>query len=114
MVLFAALIVIGILYYRSRSSKQLMEKDTIVLADVANSTGDPVFDNTLKQALSIALGQSPFLNVLSDNKVSATLQLMARPANTPLTPDLARELCQRAGSKAYLAGSGSSWMARWW
>src|ERR1700730_9182514 len=104
-VLVAALIVVGVLYYRSRSSKQLTEKDTVVLADFANSTGDPVFDNTLKQALSIALGQSPFLNVLSDNKVSATLQLMARPANAPLTPDLARELCQRGGSKAYLAGS---------
>jgi serine/threonine protein kinase/tetratricopeptide (TPR) repeat protein len=103
-VLVAALIAGG-LYYRSHRAKALTEKDTIILADFANSTGDPVFDDTLKQALSVALNQSPFLNVLSENKVAATLKLMARPADTKLTPDVARELCQRAGSKAYIAGS---------
>jgi eukaryotic-like serine/threonine-protein kinase len=84
---------------------KLTEKDTIVLADFANKTGDPVFDDTLKEGLSVALSQSPFLNVLSERKIGATLQMMARPANTRLTPDLARELCERAGSKAYVAGS---------
>jgi eukaryotic-like serine/threonine-protein kinase len=84
---------------------KLTEKDTIVLADFSNSTGDAVFDDTLKTALTVALDQSPFLNVLSDNKVVATLKLMTRPVNTKLTPDVARELCMRAGSKAYIAGS---------
>jgi tetratricopeptide (TPR) repeat protein len=100
----------GFLYFRSHSSgtataAALTEKDTIVLADVANSTGDPVFDDTLKTALSVALNQSPFLNVLPDNKIAATLKLMTRPGDGKLTPEVARELCQRAGSKAYLAGS---------
>ncbi len=101
----------GTFYFRSRSPKPataLTEKDTIVLADFANSTGDAVFDDTLKTALSVALNQSPFLNVLPENKVAATLKLMSRPAGTKLTPEVTRELCQRAGSKAYLAGSIAS------
>ena len=89
-------------------AKPLTEKDTIVLADFANSTGDPVFDDTLNTALSISLRQSPFLNVLSENQVAKTLQMMTRPAGTRLTPEVARELCQRTGSKAYLAGSIAS------
>jgi len=93
------------LYYRLYQSKRLTEKDTIVLADFANRTDDPVFDDTLKQALTVALNQSPFLNVLSDNKVADSLKLMARPADTALTAEVARELCQRAGSKVYIAGS---------
>ncbi len=103
LVILAAAIITGILHWRS--SPKLTEKDTIVLADFANSTGDPVFDDTLKQALSVALRQSPFLNILSDAKVSKTLKLMTRPADTPLTPEIAREVCQRAESKAYIAGS---------
>jgi hypothetical protein len=71
-VLIAALIGGG-LYYRSHRAELLAEKDTIVLADFVNSTGDAVFDDTLKQALNVALNQSPFLNVLSENKVAATL-----------------------------------------
>ncbi len=102
--LLVAIMPVG-LYYGLRPAKTLTDKDTIVLADFANSTGDTVFDDTLKQALTVALNQSPFLNVLSENKVAATLQLMARPASTPLTPDVARELCQRAGIKAYIAGA---------
>jgi serine/threonine protein kinase len=101
----------GAFYFRSRSTKPataLTEKDTIVLADFSNSTGDAVFDDTLKTALSVALNQSPFLNVLSENKVAATLKLMSRPAGTKLTPEVTRELCQRAGSKAYIAGSIAS------
>jgi serine/threonine protein kinase/tetratricopeptide (TPR) repeat protein len=95
-------------YYTHRPAPKLTEKDTIVVGDFANSTGDPVFDDALKQALSVSLRQSPFLNVLSDEKVAATLKLMTRPVNTPLTPDVARELCQRADSKAYIAGSIAS------
>jgi len=100
----------GFFFYRSghRASARLTEKDTIVLADFANSTDDPVFDDTLKTALNVALNQSPFLNVLSENKVAATLKLMSRPADTRLTPGAARELCQRAGSMAYIAGSIAS------
>jgi len=84
---------------------KISEQDTIVLADFSNSTGDPVFDDTLKQALSIALKQSPFLNVLPEKKVAATLRRMTRPPDTVLTHEVVRELCQRAGSKAYIAGS---------
>jgi eukaryotic-like serine/threonine-protein kinase len=94
----------GTLYYRTHRPKALTERDTIVLADFANSTTDPVFDDTLKQTLSVALRQSPFLNVVSGGKVAATLKLMTRPEDTPLTPEVAREVCQRAGSKAYIAG----------
>src|SRR3989454_8077308 len=107
-ILIVAALIVGGLYYRSRSAKLLTDKDAVVLADFANRTGDPVFDDALKQALSIALSQSPFLNVLSEDKVGATLQMMARRANTPLTPDVARELCQRSGSKAFIGGSIAS------
>jgi serine/threonine protein kinase/tetratricopeptide (TPR) repeat protein len=91
-------------YFRSRTTT-LTEKDTIVLADFANTTGDPVFDDTMKQALSVSLRQSPYLNVLSDDKVVATLRMMTQQPSTRLTPDVARELCQRANSKAYIGGS---------
>jgi eukaryotic-like serine/threonine-protein kinase len=105
-VLTVALLVAGGLYYRSRrQTKRLTEKDTIVIADFSNSTGDAVFDDTLKTALNVSLRQSPFLNVLSDGEVAKTFQQMTRPASTKLTPEVARELCLRAGSKAYLAGS---------
>ena len=92
-------------YFYFHRTPKLTEKDTIVLADFANSTGDAVFDDTLKTALSISLRQSPFLNVLPDSEVAKTLQEMTRPASAKLTPEVARELCQRAGSKAYVAGS---------
>jgi len=103
-VVVVALIAEG-LYYRSHRARSLTDKDTIVLADFSNSTGDPVFDDTLKTALTVSLRQSPFLNVLSDNKVAQTLKLMTRPSDTKLTPDVARELCQRAGSKVYITGA---------
>ena len=96
----------GLYYYRAHhQSQRLTEKDTIVLADFANSTGDAIFDDTLKTALSVSLRQSPFLNLLSENQIASTLKLMTRPADTKLTPDVARELCQRTGSKAYLTGA---------
>jgi len=105
----AVLLAGGLYYhYRLRQTKLLSDKDTVVLGDFSNSTGDPVFDDTLKTALSVALNQSPFLNVLSDNKVAAALKMMKRPRGTPLTPDVAREVCQRADSKAYIAGAIAS------
>jgi len=103
-----AVAIAGAFYFRSRQAKHataLTDKDTIVLADFTNTTGDVVFDDTLKTALSISLRQSPFLNVLSDSEVAKNLQQMTRPASTKLTPEVTRELCQRAGSKAYIAGS---------
>ena len=104
----AAGLAIGAWLFHTRKAHALTDKDTIVLADFTNTTGDPVFDDTLKMALSVALNQSPFLNVMPENKVAGTFRLMARPADTALTPEVARELCQRAGSKAYVAGSISS------
>jgi tetratricopeptide (TPR) repeat protein len=104
----------GWFYFRShRTATALTEKDTIVLADFDNKTGDAVFDDTLKTALNVSLRQSPFLNVLSDSEVEKTLQQMTRPAGTRLTPEVVRELCQRAGSKAYLAGTIGSLGSRY-
>ena len=103
--LLVALLVGGGLYYQWRQNQRLTDKDTIVLTDFANSTGDAIFDDTLRTALNVSLRQSPFLNVLSDSQVAKTLQQMTRPAGTKLTPALARELCQRAGSKDYIAGA---------
>ena len=105
----ATLVVGGFVYYRHwRQMSKLTDKDTIVIADFENKTGDAIFDDTLKTALSVSLRQSPFLNVLSDTQVTKTLQQMTRPADTKLTPGVARELCQRAHSKAYIAGSIAS------
>ena len=104
-VVVVAALVAGGFYFRSRHAAPLTGKDTIVLADFTNTTGDGVFDDTLKQALTVDLGQSPFLNIISEDKVRQTLQEMTRSPNERLTRDLAREVCQRAGSKAYLAGS---------
>ena len=103
-VLTIALLSAAAYLYLHRTSK-LTEKDTIVLSEFANTTGDPVFDDALKTALDVSLRQSPFLNVLGDERVAATLRLMELPANTPLTPKITRELCQRAGSKVYITGS---------
>jgi eukaryotic-like serine/threonine-protein kinase len=103
--LVVAMLLAAGLYYHLHRSNPLTEKDTIVLADFSNSTGDAVFDDALKTALNISLRQSPFLNVLADSEVAKTLQLMTRHADTKLTGEVARELCQRAGSKAYIAGA---------
>ena len=103
--LLLALLLIGGIYYRAHRNARLSGKDTIVLADFSNSTNDPVFDDTLKTGLSVALSQSPFLNVLSENTVAETLQQMTRAPGTRLMPELAREVCLRAGSRAYIAGS---------
>ena len=109
-VVIAGLVAAGI-YLRSRSAAPatktapLTERDTVVLADFTNTTGDAVFDGALKQALAVELGQSPFLNVLSDRKVSETLRMMGRPTNEHITVDVGRELCLRTGSKALLGGT---------
>ena len=104
----ALALVAGVLFLHSRKAHALTGTDTIVLADFANSTGNPVFDDTLKQALAISLRQSPFLKILSDQQVKSTLGLMTKPPNTSLTPEIASEVCQRARSKAYIAGSVAS------
>jgi len=89
----------------SRKAHALNDKDTIVLADFANSTGDPIFDDTLRQGLSVQLEQSPFLRIISDQQIRQTLQLMDQKPDVRLTPEIARELCQRTGSAAVLDGS---------
>ena len=100
------LVILGAAYFFLRPSpKKLTEKDTVVLADFSNTTGEAVFDTALKQALAVQLEQSPFLNVLPDQKVQAALQLMGRSPTDKLTQDVARELCERTGSKAMLSGS---------
>jgi serine/threonine protein kinase/Flp pilus assembly protein TadD len=111
-ILVAALVVLTLAigggvywFFGSRGTGKLTNRDTVVLADFANSTQDTVFDDTLKQALAIQLGQSPFLNVLSDQKVAATLKMMNKPPTEQLTQDVAREVCVRTDSRAVLAGS---------
>jgi len=106
----AALLVLGLGVWRWRvastaSAARLTSKDRIVVGDFANSTGDPVFDDTLRLALRTSLQQSPFLNILSDRRVSGALASMTRPADTRLTPEIAREVCQRAQGKAYVTGA---------
>ena len=104
--LLVAVAIGGTLYFRSRqTTTRLTNEDTIVLSDFDNKTGDEVFDDTLKQGLSVQLEQSPFLALVSDRKVNETLKLMGRPAGDRLTPEVTREVCQRTGSKAMLAGS---------
>src|ERR1700751_3096567 len=107
-VVVVAALVAGGLYFRSRHPAPLTEKDTIVLADFTNTTSDPVFDGTLRQGLSSQLEQSPFLNLLSDERVAQTLALMAQPKDARFTRELAREVCQRTASAASIEGSISS------
>jgi eukaryotic-like serine/threonine-protein kinase len=107
-VVVIAALVAGVFYLRSRRAAPLTEKDTIVLADFTNTTGDAVFDGTLGQGLSAQLEQSPFLNLLSDERVAQTLALMAQPKDARLTRELAREVCQRAAGAATIEGSISS------
>jgi eukaryotic-like serine/threonine-protein kinase len=98
----------GGLYFRSRQTNRLTEKDSIVVAEFTNTTGDPVFDGTLRQGLSAQLEQSPFLSLLSDQRVAQTLALMAQPKDARLTRELAHEVCQRTASAASIEGSISS------
>src|SRR6266478_4769289 len=95
----------GGLLWRARQARHLTEKDTIVLGDFANSTGDAVFDDTLREGLSVELEQSPFLSLVPEEGIRQTLRMMERPANTRLTPEITREVCQRTSSAAALDGS---------
>jgi tetratricopeptide (TPR) repeat protein len=101
----AAGLIAGAVHVTHSHANMLKAEDKIVLGDFANSTGDPIFDDTLKQALTVSLRQSPFLNILSESKVNKTLKLMTRETNTALTAGVADEVCQRSGSKAYVAGA---------
>jgi serine/threonine protein kinase len=106
--LLIAILVIGLggaLYWRSLISHGLTDKDTIVLSDFTNTTGEPVFDDALKQGLAVQLEQSPFLSLISEHKVNDTLKLMGRAPEDRLTPAVTREVCQRTGSHAMLSGS---------
>ena len=106
----AALVIIlvgGIFISRSRANK-LTEKDSIVLADFTNTTGDAVFDGTLKTALQVSLAQSPFLSLVPESEVQSTLKLMGKPPDTKITPEVAREICERQGIKALVHGSIAS------
>jgi len=96
---------VGSWLYFARRAHALTDKDTIFLADFTNTTGDPVFDGTLRQGLSVQLEQSPFLSIISDQQIQQTLQMMGQKPDAKLTPKIARELCQRAGSAAVLDGS---------
>jgi len=108
-VVLVAVVIAGMFYFRSRqTTPRLTEKDSIVLAEFTNTTGDPIFDGTLRQGLSAQLEQSPFLNLLSDERVAQTLALMAQPKEARLTHELAREVCQRTASAASIEGSISS------
>jgi tetratricopeptide (TPR) repeat protein len=105
-VILVAAVIGGTLYFRSRPSTiRLTDKDTIVLSDFDNKTGDAVFDDTLKQGLSVQLEQSPFLDMLSERRVNETLKLMGRSADDRLTANVTREVCERTDSKAMLTGS---------
>lgn len=95
----------GIFLYLRRDKPVLTEKDTVVLTDFENSTGDPVFDGTLRQGMTVQLEQSPFLSLISDERIQKTLALMAQPADAHLTSAIGREICQRTGSAAVLDGS---------
>jgi len=96
----------GVFVWQRRAlAKPLTDKDVLVLADFANSTGDPVFDGTLRQGLSVQLEQSPFLSIISDQRIQQSLQMMGQKPDVNLTPEIARELCQRTASAAVLDGS---------
>jgi serine/threonine protein kinase/tetratricopeptide (TPR) repeat protein len=102
--LIAGLAVAGF-FYLSRKKPALTEKDTVLLADFVNTTGEPVFDGTLKQALAVQLGQSPFLNIFPDERVNQTLRFMGKAPNERITKDVAKEICVRQGIKAMIVGS---------
>ena len=102
--ILALLAVAGAYFFGHRAPK-LTEKDSILLTDFTNTTGDPVFDGTLKTALQVSLAQSPFLNLVSQQEVDRTLKLMGRPPDTRITPEIGREICQRAGIAAMVHGS---------
>lgn len=104
-VVLAAVVVAVWFLARLSSAPALTGRDAVLLADIANTTGETVFDGTLKQALAVDLEQSPFLNIVADSRVSETLRLMERRADEPVMGEVAREVCQRQGASALLEGS---------
>ncbi len=106
--LLIAVLIGGALFFRSRSASALTAKDTVVLADFVNTTGDAVFDGTLKQALAVQLEQSPYLNLLPESRVREALRFMGRQPDERISNDVAREICMREGAKAMLTGSIAS------
>jgi eukaryotic-like serine/threonine-protein kinase len=106
--LLVALLAVSGWFYNARRAHALTRLDTIVLADFINKTGDPIFDDTLRQGLSAQLQQSPFLSLVSEQRIQQTLRLMGKPADSKLSPAIAGDVCLRVGSKAYLSGSISS------
>jgi serine/threonine protein kinase/tetratricopeptide (TPR) repeat protein len=106
--LLIAALIGGGLFFRSHRANALTEKDTVVLADFVNTTGDSVFDGTLKQGLAVQLEQSPYLNLLRESRIRDALRFMGRPPDTRLSNDVAREICMREGAKAMLTGSIAS------
>ena len=105
-ILIVASVAVYFFYFRERA--RLTDKDKILLADFVNATGDPVFEGTLKQALSVQLGQSPYLDIFSEDRVRETLTFMEKPPDARITRDVAREICERQGIKAMLLGTISS------
>ena len=105
----ASIVVFGLAvggwWVRSRKAHALTDKDTIVVADFTNTTGDSVFDGTLRQGLSIQLEQSPFLSLVSEQQIQQTLRMMGQQPDAKLTPEISREVCQRTGSAAVIEGS---------
>jgi tetratricopeptide (TPR) repeat protein len=95
-------------YFYLHGTPKLTDKDTIVLADFTNTTGDPVFDGTLRQGLAVQLEQSPFLSLVSDERIQQVMRLMGQPADARLTPEVAKEICERNASAAVLGGSIAS------
>ncbi len=106
--LFAAVVVVVSWFYGTRQARALTRKDTIVLLGFTNKTGDSIFDDTLRQGLTVQLEQSPFLSLVSEQRIQQTLRLMGKPADSKLSRAIASDLCQRTGSKAYLSGSIAS------
>src|SRR6266851_3501327 len=106
--IFLAAFAIGFYFLHGRASAKLTDKDSVVLADFTNTTGEPVFDGALRQGLSAQLEQSPFLNLLSDERIADTLALMAKPKEARLTHELVSEICQRTASAATIEGSVSN------
>lgn len=112
-VALVALVAAACLYLWSHRAPRLTDKDTIVLADFNNRTGDEIFNGILIQGLTVQLTQSPFLSIVADERIHRTLRLMGKPADTPLTPDVALEICERTGGAAVLDGSIANLGARY-
>ncbi len=106
--LLVVILAVAGFFYNTRHARALGQADTIILADFSNKTGDAIFDDTLRQGLAAQLQQSPFLSLLSEQRIQQTLRLMGRPTESKLTPEIIGDICQRAGSKVYVNGSISN------